>query len=113
MALSRKVLIFLFQEDVIAVAEPVVIFRGVIQSGCQWILKSFDNLCFLFVEIPVDLVGFSCSPEAFWKSVIVLKASFNARGLLMESVMSSAYAVSLGGYFVGLGTGEMYLLPWI
>ena len=42
-----------------------------------------------------------------------LKASFNDRGLLMERVMSSAYAVSLGGYFVGLGTGEMDLFSWI
>jgi len=31
----------------------------------------------------------------------------------MEKVMLSAYALSLGGYFVGLGTGEMYLFSWI
>jgi len=45
--------------------------------------------------------------------VIVLNASFSDSGVLIVRVMSSAYAVSLGGFFVGFGTGEKELLAWM
>jgi len=67
----------------------------------------------LYIATPVISVGFNFSPEAFWKSVIVLSASFSDSGLMNVRIMSSAYAVSLGRFFVGLGTGEMELLAWM
>jgi len=32
------VLMFLFHVDIIAGGEPIVMFRGLRQSGCHWIL---------------------------------------------------------------------------